>query len=155
MIYMFVGQPGSGKTVLGKMMVEFLKTEKRNWRKSVFHIDGDDLRVMFPNDDYSEEGRRKNIRNAHSLLRYLHSNGCDVVVSLVAPFRDMRTEMKLEFEGSITEIYLTSTKKLRQEYHVPYYEEPTDDFIHIETTKDSPTQSFSKLINILRSKNMI
>lgn len=152
---MFVGQPGSGKTTLGKMMVEFLRTEKRNWRKSVFHIDEDDLRKVFPNTDYTEEGRRKNIQNAHSLLRYLHSNDCDVVISMVSPFRDMRDEMKVEFGGHIEEIYLTTNKKLRVEYHVPYYEEPVENFIHIDTTKDSPTQSFSKLINILRSKNMI
>jgi adenylylsulfate kinase len=152
---MFVGQPGSGKTVLGKMLVDFLRTEKRNWRKSVFHIDGDDLRKVFPNTDYTEEGRRKNIQNAHSLLRYLHSNGCDVVISMVSPFRDMRNEMKVEFDGYIEEIYLTTNKKLRVEYHVPYYEEPVENFIHIDTTKDNPTQSFSKIINILRSKNMI
>jgi adenylylsulfate kinase len=152
---MFVGQPGSGKTVLGKMMVDFLQTEKRNWRKSVFHIDGDELRAIFTNNDYTDEGRKRNIQNAHSLIRYLHSNGCDVVVSMVAPFRDMRDGIKSEFAGEVEEIYLSTNKKLRQEYHVPHYEEPTENFTPIDTTKDSPTQSFSKIINILRSKNMI
>ena len=36
-IYWLTGQPAHGKTVLGKMLVELLQTEKRNWRKDVFH----------------------------------------------------------------------------------------------------------------------
>ena len=121
---MFVGQPGSGKTTLGKMMVEFLQTEKRNWRKSVFHIDDVDLGKVFTDDDrndYLDEYPMRNIQNAHSLIRYLHSNDCDVVVSMVAPFKDMRDNIKSEFGGKVEEIYLSTNKKLRQEYHVPHY----------------------------------
>ena len=46
MIYWFTGQPSSGKTTLGNKLHKFLQTEKRNWRKSVFQIDGDDLRKL-------------------------------------------------------------------------------------------------------------
>ena len=46
MIYWFTGQPGAGKTTLGKKLHSFLKTEKRNWRRDVFHLDGDDLREL-------------------------------------------------------------------------------------------------------------
>ena len=63
MIYWFTGQPSSGKTTLGTKLHRFLKTEKRNWRRDVFHLDGDDLRLLTINKDYSEEGRRNNIRN--------------------------------------------------------------------------------------------
>ena len=62
-IYWFTGQPAHGKTVLGKKLVELLRTEKRNWRKNVFHLDGDDLRELTINKDYSEQGRINNIRN--------------------------------------------------------------------------------------------
>ena len=54
MIYWFTGQPSSGKTTLGSKLHKFLETEKRNWRKSVFHIDGDDLRKLTVNKDYSD-----------------------------------------------------------------------------------------------------
>ena len=57
MIYWFTGQPSSGKTTLGSKLHKFLETEKRNWRKSVFHIDGDDLRKLTVNKDYSDKGR--------------------------------------------------------------------------------------------------
>ena len=70
---------------LGKKLHEFLKTEQRNWRETVFHLDGDDLRNLTVNKDYSPEGRITNIRNAQMITEYLHNQGCDVVVSLVAP----------------------------------------------------------------------
>ena len=55
MIYWFTGQPAHGKTVLGKKLHSFLKTQKRNWRKDVFHLDGDDLRELTINKDYSQK----------------------------------------------------------------------------------------------------
>ena len=86
MIYWFTGQPSSGKTTLGNKLYKFLKTEKRNWRRDVFHIDGDDLRKLTVNKDYSDKGRETNIRNAQMIAEYAHNNGCDVVVSVDAPF---------------------------------------------------------------------
>ena len=80
---MVYGSTWCGKTVLGKKLHSFLKTEKRNWRRDVFHLDGDDLRELTVNKDYSEKGRIQNIRNAQMITQYLHNNGCDVVVSLV------------------------------------------------------------------------
>jgi adenylylsulfate kinase len=57
MIYWFTGQPGSGKTTLAKKLQNWLQTDKKNWRKTVFHIDGDQLRELFPNTNYTKEGR--------------------------------------------------------------------------------------------------
>ena len=76
MVYWFTGQPAHGKTVLAKKLHNFLKTEKRNWRKDVFHLDGDDLRELTVNKDYSPEGRINNIRNAQMIAEYLHTKGC-------------------------------------------------------------------------------
>ncbi len=92
MIYWFTGQPGSGKTIQATKLKEFLQTEKRNWRKDVFHIDGDDLRELTLNKDYSEAGRVQNIKNAQLLAFFLNAKGCDVVVSLVSPYRQLREE---------------------------------------------------------------
>jgi len=55
-IIWLTGQPGAGKTVLA--------TELKQHLDNVFHIDGDDLRAIFDNKDYSEVGRRKNIELA-------------------------------------------------------------------------------------------
>lgn len=149
MVYWFTGQPGAGKTVLGKKLHSFLKTEKRNWRRDVFHLDGDDLRELTINKDYSEEGRIRNIRNAQMIVEYLHNNGCDVVVSLVAPYRWLREEFKEKIGfNNFTEFYVhTSQKRERDKFKVKDYEQPEIEFIDIDTTKDSPDISFSKIIN--------
>jgi len=127
MIYWFTGQPGAGKTVLGSKLHSFLRTEKRNWRKDVFHLDGDDL------------------------PEFVHKNECDVVVSLVAPYRWLREEFKerIGYEN-FQEIFVhTTEKRERDHFHVKEYEAPEVEFIDVDTTKDNPDKSFSKIINHL------
>ena len=111
MIYWFTGQPSSGKTTLGHKLYKFLQTEKRNWRKSVFHLDGDDLRKLTQNKDYSDQGRQNNIRTAQTITEYIHNNDCDVVVSLVAPFINLREEFKEKLGDDIVELYTHTTEK--------------------------------------------
>ena len=57
MIFILTGQPHSGKTTLAKHLKKALEISY-GYRK-VFHIDGDDLREILNNKDYSEQGRRK------------------------------------------------------------------------------------------------
>lgn len=152
-IYWLTGQPGAGKTVLGKKLVEFLSTEKRNWRSKVFHIDGDDLRALTINTNYSKEGRIQNIRNAQMIAEYIYKSGCDVVVSLVSPYRDIREEFKLKIGNDFEEFYIhTSKKRDRDEYKVSDYEEPLINFFDVDTTKDNPIQSFTKIVYYLKEK---
>jgi len=154
MVYWFTGQPGAGKTVLGTKLHNFLKTEKKNWRRDVFHLDGDNLRQLTVNKDYSEQGRINNIRNAQMIVEFIHTNGCDVVVSLVAPYRWLRDEFKEKIGlESFQEIYLhTSEKRERDHFHVKDYEKPDDNYLDIDTTKDNPNKSFSKIITGLNIK---
>jgi adenylylsulfate kinase-like enzyme len=56
MIIWLTGQPGSGKTTICEQIMS-IHTE-------FFHVDGDDLRDLFDNKDYSKTGRRKNIELA-------------------------------------------------------------------------------------------
>lgn len=147
MIYWFTGQPAHGKTVLGKKLHRYLQTEKKNWRKDVFHLDGDHLREITVNKDYSEQGRINNIRNAQMICEYLHINDCDVVVSLVAPYKWLRDEFKERMGDEIVEIYVhTSEPRERDHFKVEGYEPPTEAFIDIDTTEDSPDISFAKLL---------
>jgi adenylylsulfate kinase-like enzyme len=147
MIYWFTGQPAHGKTVLGKKLHRYLQTEKKNWRKDVFHLDGDHLREITVNKDYSEQGRINNIRNAQMICEYLHINDCDVVVSLVAPYKWLRDEFKDRMGDEVVEIYVhTSEPRERDHFKVEGYEPPTEAFIDIDTTEDSPDISFAKLL---------
>ncbi len=147
MIYLFIGQPGSGKTTLAKKMKLWLQTDKKNWRKSVFHIDGDELRELFPNKDYSKEGREKNIQKAFDIAKYLQSTDADVVISLVSPYKELRE--KLKEECKVVEIYC-HTKKMRgrEDKCALDFEPPTEFFVDL-VTSDTPENTFNKLLKII------
>ena len=65
MIYWFTGQPGAGKTTLAKQLKDYLHPS------NVILVDGDDIRDIFQNKDYSENGRRKNIEKAQDISLFL------------------------------------------------------------------------------------
>jgi adenylylsulfate kinase len=146
MIYWFTGQPGHGKTVLAKSLKEYI--EHNYSHKQVLHVDGDDLREILINKDYSKQGRENNIKTAQSIALYLDNKGFDVVVSLVAPYKELREEFKSRTQTQ--EIYVHTTEERgREQFHVQDYEAPTENFIDIDTTDDTPESSLVYLINKL------
>ena len=149
MIYWFTGQTGAGKTVLATKLKEFLQTEKRNWRKDVFQIDGDIVRELTDNQDQSEVGQTENIKDTQLIAQYIHDSGSDVVVSMVTPYKELREGFKAQIGEKIVEIYVYTTKK-KLAQPISDYEMPEENFFEINTTSDNPTQSFSKLINYLK-----
>src|SRR2546428_11895936 len=67
MIYWFTGQPGSGKTTLAIALKSAL--QKRG--QPVVHLDGEFLRELMDNKDFSEAGRIRNIMAAQQLAAKL------------------------------------------------------------------------------------
>jgi adenylylsulfate kinase len=148
MIYWFTGQPGHGKTVLCNHLKEYLETN-RTWGK-VMHIDGDDLRGIFNNQDYSKEGRIKNITFAQGLAKFLNRKGFTVLVSLVSPYRDVRESFKEDMDTEMVELYVHTTEtRERDHFHVEDYEQPLENFIDVDTTEDSPEGSLVYILNEL------
>ena len=142
MIYWFTGQPGHGKTTLAKALIQHLE----NAGEKVFHIDGDDLRALTVNTDYSKDGRINNIKKAQTIALYLHSKGEVVVVSLVAPYRDLREEFKSH--APVQEIFVyTSEVRGRENKHASDYEPPLLSFIDVDTTKKSVEESLVLILN--------
>lgn len=131
MIYWLTGQPGAGKTTIAK---ELCKLGGMVTPSPWFNVDGDDIRNIFDNKDYSEQGRRKNIELAQQLSQYLHSKGKNVVVSLVSPYKDQRETFKQKMGDDLVEVYVhTSETRGRENFFVENYEPPTEDFIDICT----------------------
>lgn len=142
MIVWLTGQPGSGKTTLAKEIM--LSGPLCQW----FHIDGDDIRELFDNKDYSEQGRRKNIELAQQLAQYLHSRGKKVVVSLVSPYKDQRDKFKEKMGDDLFEVYLyTNEIRGREDYFVNDYEPPTEKYLRLDTTNETIEGSAKKIIN--------
>ena len=145
MIYWFTGQPAHGKTVLANMLKQKLP--------NAFRIDGDDMRELFANKDYSIKGRVENVGTAQRIAHYLHNQGHDVIVSLVAPYIDQREEFKKTMGDNLIEIYVhTSGTRERDNFKAIAYVAPSDNFIDIDTTVDSPKESFDNLITALKWK---
>ena len=144
MIIWFTGQPGSGKTTICKRII---------WDKpGVFHIDGDDLRDLFDNKDYSEQGRRKNIELAQQIAEFLHKKGKDVVVSLVSPYKDQREKFKEKMGQNLFEIYIHTTElRGREDFFVKEYEPPTENFLSIDTTDEFVEESVFKVLDYAKN----
>ena len=141
MIYWFTGQPSHGKTILADLLKETLLPNS-------YRVDGDDLRDLFTNKDFSIKGRVMNVDAAQKISHYLHNQGHDVIVSLVSPYIDQREEFKQLIGNNLKEIYIhTSETRERDNFAVKGYQAPLENFIDIDTTQDTPEQSLQKIIN--------
>ena len=148
MILWLTGQPGSGKTTLAKAFIESIKED--NPHIKIINIDGDDLRNINKNKDYSKEGRIKNISTAISIMRFLANKDYICVISIVAPYKFLRDELKDEFP--FLEIYLhTNEVRGRENFFAQDYEKPTDPkHLSIDTGKLNIKESLNEILDVYR-----
>jgi adenylylsulfate kinase-like enzyme len=142
MIYWFTGQPCAGKTTLAKKLHRI--------KPNAFMIDGDDLRDLTTNKDYSINGRVNNVNTAQKIAHYLHNQGKDVIVALVAPYIDQREEFKNLMGDQIMEFYVHTTEsRERDHFKAIAYTPPLANFVDIDTTHDTEEQSFEKVLDAI------
>ena len=160
-LFWFTGQAGAGKTELANMLKIRLNREqtivqqnivpKDIWsshipNKKFVIIDGDDIRELYKNTDYSVEGRKANVDFVQKLCLFLKKNNIVPIVCMVSPFAEQRREF-LEEENGI-EIYVHCNEiRGREHFHIDYYEPPVnyENSVEIDTTKKSVEQSFEEL----------
>ena len=141
MIYWFTGQPCAGKTVLANML-------KEEHLPNAFRIDGDDMRELFSNKDYSIKGRVENVGTAQRISHYLHNQGHDIIVSLVSPYIDQREDFKTLLGDDIKEIYVHTTEiRERDHFAAIAYTPPYENYIDINTNFDTPIESLKKILS--------
>lgn len=148
MIIWLTGQPGSGKSTLANSIIKKIKKEKPS--KKIINIDGDDLRDISSNQDYSKEGRIKNISTAISIARFLSNKKYTVVISIVAPYRFLRDELKQQFP--FLEVYLHTTEiRGREDYFAKDYEIPIDKkTLFLDTGKLNIEECSNEIFNVYR-----
>jgi len=148
MICWLTGQPGSGKTTLANSIISELVEENPSLK--IINLDGDDLRAINKNKDYSKEGRIKNISTAISIIRFLANKNYICIVSIVAPYQFLRDELKDEFP--FLEIYLHTTEiRGREDFFAEDYEVPTDPaHLAIDTAKLTIKESLNEILNVYR-----
>lgn len=91
----FTGMSGSGKTTLGKRLVQHFEGQGVD----VAHLDGDVIRQISGNTDFSREGRERNIDavRAH-LLAHARDHELNVV-SAITPYNTMREKNRAALAG--------------------------------------------------------
>lgn len=121
MIIVLFGQPGSGKSTIANKL---LKTYK-----SAHHIDGDKLRELFVNKDYSREGRIKNLNRASDIAAYLNSLGEDVIISMVYPYEEARSYLNSLIKN-VNWIYLNYIEdRGKSSYYVGDFDNPYNESV--------------------------
>lgn len=131
MIIVLFGQPHSGKSTIAN---EILK------QTSTFvNIDGDKLRELFVNKDYSREGRIKNLNRASDIAHYMNSIRNNVILSLVYPYKEARDYLN-SLTKDVVWVYLHYTgERGREEFHVKDFELDLleENVLSLDTSKTS------------------
>lgn len=127
MIIVLFGQPHSGKSTIADYIMARTTTFQ--------NIDGDKLRELFANKDYSREGRIKNLNRASDIAHFINSTGKNVIMSLVYPYKEAREYLN-NLAKDVYWIYLTyEEERGRESFHVEDFEEPTgEQVLHLNTS---------------------
>lgn len=113
MITVLFGQPHSGKTTLSH--------ELESWT-----LDGDRLRAVFQDKDFSREGRIKNLNRASDIAVFMHSIYKNISIAMVYPYKEAREYLnnlctKLGIEIVWVHLHY-SEKRGREAFHVQDFE---------------------------------
>lgn len=121
MIIWLFGQPCSGKTTLGNLLLDELVN--KGYKEPVL-VDGDQFREILNDKSYGREARLKNVDRAMAVAKYLESRGHVVVCSFVTPYRSMRYDIKSTIpDVKMVYLYYEGTRG-REDFHVSDFEIP-------------------------------
>lgn len=103
LVLWFTGLSGSGKSTLADL------TEQRLFEKGykTYLLDGDNIRNgLNSNLDFSEEGRKENIRRIGEVARLMLDAGLIVLTAFISPFRADRDRIRQLIGDRFMEIYV-------------------------------------------------
>lgn len=159
-IYWLTGLPCSGKTTIARELSKHLYAEV---------LDGDEIRDIVSNKDFSKKGRAKHMRSVASFASIL-SKHVNVVVALVSPLRKVREELRKK-HPNMCEIYLKCSLKKCKERDVKgmyakaqkgeienftgvqgKYESPLNPDTIVRTDKNSVEQCVKQILALHDSK---
>ena len=168
----FTGLSGSGKSTLAYAVEE--KLHKMGYLTYV--LDGDNIRHGLNSDlGFSPEDREENIRRVGEVAKLFADAGVIVMTAFISPYRkDRRRARRLMDEGRFVEVYCKCGLEVceRRDPKGLYkkakageidqftgvsapYEEPERPEIVVETDKQSVEECVEKIIQYLKTNNIL
>lgn len=157
------GLSGSGKTTLARRA--FAALEQRGGR--VEHLDGDEMRRLFPGAGFTKEERDMNVRRAGHLAGLLEKHGVFVLASFVSPYAAARDFARGQCRR-FAEVYLSTPLAVceRRDVKGLYararrgelrgltgvddpYEAPRNAELEIDASRLNEDESFSRLMTFI------
>jgi len=168
----FTGLSGSGKSTLAHAV------EKRLYSKKcrTIVLDGDNIRHGLSSDlQFGETDRKENIRRIGEVSKLMVEAGVITLTAFISPYRKDRADVRKLFDkNSFIEVYCKASldicelrdvkglyKKARLGIISEYtgisspYEPPEKPELIIDTETEELMESVEKVINILRSRNLL
>jgi len=168
----FTGLSGSGKSTLAHSVEEELY--KLGCR--TFVLDGDNVRHgLSSNLTFSDNDRKENIRRTGEAAKLMMEAGVITITAFISPFREDRDLVRqLLPQGGFIEIYCNASLEVCESRDVKGlykrarageiknytgidspYEAPDNPELVIDTESESLKESVSKVIDFLKSKEII
>jgi adenylyl-sulfate kinase len=165
----FTGLPSSGKTTLAGEVAATLK--RRGERVEL--LDGDLLRQTLSKGlGFSKEDRCEHIRRVAFVAELLARHGVMVVVSVIAPYRDVRSEIREKLSNFI-EVFVNAPLEVCEARDIKGlyrrarsgelkgmtgidepYECPETPEVECLTDRETPTESAAKVITFLEERRL-
>ena len=168
----FTGLSGSGKSTLAHSVEE----ELHNLDCRTFVLDGDNVRHgLSSNLTFSDDDRKENIRRIGEAAKLMMEAGIIAMTAFISPFKkDRNLVRQLLPQGDFIEIYCKASletcesrdvkglyKRARAGEIKNYtgidspYEAPDNPELVVNTEDDSLEESIAKVIDLLKSKEII
>ena len=162
----FTGLSGSGKSTIANLVEKKLHRMNRH----TFLLDGDNVRHGLNKDlGFTETDRIENIRRVGEVARLMTDAGLIVITAFISPFQAEREMVRALFpEGEFFEVFIDTPLDLAEARDVKglykkarsgalknftgidsAYDVPLSPEIHIDTTKITPEQAATIIIDRL------
>ncbi len=161
-VYWFTGLSGAGKTTLAKELLNSFSLKP-------ILLDADDLRQGVNSDlGYSKEDRIKNVDRIAHIANLLASQGFNVIVTCISKEASQRARIKELIGKTYIEIFVDRSiencqkydtkglyKSINRDNMINNYQEGSSVSLIIDTNNDTIEVSKQKMLNYLKSNNLI
>lgn len=146
-VYWITGLAGAGKTTIGKLLYNSIKSNKDN----IILLDGDKLRELYDSEDYSLEGRKKLSIKYSKLCKMVSDQGIDVICCTISMFDECRIWNR-ENISNYKEIYLKVSideliKRDQKELYTKALRKEIKNVMGIDTDFEEPKNPDLLIIN--------